>query len=512
MDASMINPQGGGQNTLQTGDRSWQFPQSISGQLDIVGGNGFGRYPKISSEQTFNMIVSDGALVDFAGYKLKLSIGVSNEGRTIYNAAKINSLIAVIDSGVFLIDNSFNQTRVGSLTTSTGPAWVADNLAGQIAITDGTFNVYIYDYNMNTFQTVPVTFRAGMIAYQDTYFIAPDLSSNQWFISKQSDGTVWPVGANNTGELQSKATTCVACVALDRQLLIVGGTVTEPWSDQGLQLFPYVRNSFYCIDYGTINADTIATGFGLMVWLASNQQSGNTIMYSQEASPPQTISNDGLDFVLSQLKAPKNSFGMLYKLEGHIIYHITFYTDNVSYIYDFNTQMFFSVTDEHLNYHPAKKIAFFNNSYYFVSINDGNIYEMNSQITNINYGTTTDTLLMIPRYRICKNIRTPDADRLVIQNINITMESGQNGIINEIDPPTPFPGALAQTKLEFSCSTDGGASFGHIYSKKLRLLGKRKNKLDLWNLGGIENDFVPKFGFWTYGRVVIISAQISLYP
>ena len=36
--------------------------------LDLVGGNKFGRYKKVSVEQTFNMMVSDDALVDYAGY------------------------------------------------------------------------------------------------------------------------------------------------------------------------------------------------------------------------------------------------------------------------------------------------------------------------------------------------------------------------------------------------------------------------------------------------------------
>ncbi len=45
--------------------RSQTFTQM---PLDIVGSTKFGRYPKISVEQTWNMIISDGFLVPFAGY------------------------------------------------------------------------------------------------------------------------------------------------------------------------------------------------------------------------------------------------------------------------------------------------------------------------------------------------------------------------------------------------------------------------------------------------------------
>ena len=40
----------------------------------IVGSTKFGRYPKISHEQTFNMIRADDFLVDYAGYKNILSL------------------------------------------------------------------------------------------------------------------------------------------------------------------------------------------------------------------------------------------------------------------------------------------------------------------------------------------------------------------------------------------------------------------------------------------------------
>jgi len=53
--------------------------------LKIVGGNHFGRYPKISVEQTFNMIISDGALVEYAGYKNIKNLNPNQTGRSIYS-------------------------------------------------------------------------------------------------------------------------------------------------------------------------------------------------------------------------------------------------------------------------------------------------------------------------------------------------------------------------------------------------------------------------------------------
>lgn len=476
------------QATQSPGKASWQYPNSLQVPLDIVGGNGFGRYPKISTEETFNMIVSDDALVDFAGYELAKEIISDAGGRELYNSTLFNHLIAIIDNGVFTISTALAVNRVGTLATESGPAYISDNLAGQIAIVDG-LNVYIFNYIANTFETIAVDFLPVYITYQDTYFIAADGRTNQWRLSGNNQGTTWLADAFHVGTLQTKPTKCIATVAVDRSLIVFGKTVAEPWYDVGAQLFPYQRSNSYAIDYGTVSTQTIATGYGMLVWLGSNEKSGLAIMVSQDGSPPVQISNDGLDFIFSQIEYPENSFGFLYKLEGHIFYQFTFPQDNKSYIYDFNTKMFFTVTDENLNYHIAKRIAFFNNAYYFISFRDGNLYKMNSLIT-------TYAGEEIPRVRVCKNIRFPDSDRFVLQNINVTTESGINSGI---------------TRIDLSISRDGGYSYGNIISKKLNALGRRKNVVNWWNLGGIENDFVPKFRFWSFGRFVIPGAYVSMY-
>ena len=74
--------------------------------LDIVGANGFGRYDEISIAETFNMIISDGALVNFAGYELVASIAPNGIGRGVYNVILLNKIAAVIDNGFYLIDTN----------------------------------------------------------------------------------------------------------------------------------------------------------------------------------------------------------------------------------------------------------------------------------------------------------------------------------------------------------------------------------------------------------------------
>lgn len=487
-----------------TGPLAAGYPNALRVPLDIVGGNNFGRYPKISVEQTFNMIVSDNALVDFAGYEQVAAIAPSGTARTLYNSVVANKLVAVIDDGVYLISSDNSFIRVGSLTTSNGNAFVADNLASQIAIVDGTTNVYIYNYATSTFSTIPVGFNAGYITFQDTYFIAPDISQDQWRLSAQSDGTSWPNDSQHVGQLETKPTKAVATIAVDRNLMVMGQTVTEIWYDTAAQLFPYQRSTSYAIDYGCINPDTIGLLNNTLVWLGSNEKSNIAIYASQEGGVPQKISFEGMDFVLSQLQAPQDAYGFMFMMEGHVFYQITWVTDNLTYLYDFNTQMFFTLTDENLNHHIARRVVFFNNANYFISLKDGNLYKMDSTITAYNGAE-------IPRIRDCKNIRFPDANRFVISNIALTMESGINKGFDYELLKNGYTVNIGTSRIDISQSTDGGYAWRVIASKILPPLGKRSNIVNFFNLGGYSNDVVFRFRFLSFGRFVIPGGLISIY-
>ena len=52
------------------------------------------------------------------------------------------------------------------------------------------------------------------------------------------------------------------------------------------------------------------------------------------------------------------------------------------------TGKFFNIQDENRNFHPAQQAIFFNNKTYFVSFNDGGLYQMDTTITSYNYDET----------------------------------------------------------------------------------------------------------------------------
>jgi hypothetical protein len=486
--------------------------------LDIVGSNGFGRYPEVSSEETFNMVISDGALVDFAGYTLAQTIGGRSRG--IYNVVLLNKIACIIDNGFFLIDSNNNVSRVGTLKTSSGNVYLSDNLASQIVAVDGAW-VYVY-----TYKTTPGVFQAFQIAspiagfsyaspvyvtYQDSRFIVADGNSNYWILSGPSDGTIWPPiipFANAANTIQTKPCRAMAAVALSRELLVFGQTCCEPWYDAGLQVFPYQRDNFTAIDYGLVNQSTIGELDNAICWLGINEKSNISAFMMYLDNQPKRISNDGLDYIFQGLSNPKDCYGFMYRELGHSYYQLTFVTDNITYLFDLSSDppAIYTLTDENLNHHIARKVVYFNGSNYFISLVDGNLYKMNSYITNYNGA-------IIPRIRTTKNIRFPDAARFVIQNINITMESGiaQNYIPDAQNLSDNNSTNYLSNRLDVTLSQDGGYTFYNIASQELPKTGMRRNAFNLYNLGATTNDPVFRFRWNTLGRVVVSGGLISLY-
>lgn len=486
--------------------------------VNIVGSSVFGRYPKISTEKTINMFQSDTFMVPYAGYQIAINaskLANGKVGRAIFNSTKLNSLFLVIDASLWEVTISYDQATQsvisstqslrGTLSSTEGPVYITENNINQILISD---NVALYVYNpgaMPPFQIPSINFTPGYISFHDENFLCaasndfttglPTAVNNTWRITK--DGASWPNIAQNIGYIQTKPDNTQAVVRFPSKgnmIFVMGEIVTEAWFDTAAKLFPYQRTTQFNIDYGCVSPATVAYMDEIVVWLAQNSLSGPIILYST-GGMPEKITTDGIDYLFSTLQTPSDSEAFLYRQDGHLIYHITFYSDNLSLFYDFNTNKFYNACDQNFNYFIASDLAFYNNQYYFLSKNTGNMYAFD---TTIYYYQDTDAatppnvnIYPIPRIRICKNIRGVKQEYFVLNDIGFTIESGDTNYYQG-GPPA----------VDLSLSYDGGATFGNQWRYELPTIGIRKNRLMWWQCG-MSNDIVPQFTFWSIGRVVI---------
>ena len=529
--------------------------------LPIVGGTHFGRYPKISLEETWNFIVSDGWLVPYAGYKNALTLSPSADGRGIYSSFVGGFMIAVLGSFVFRIQVSamgnlyvYNSLPIGSLQTDQGDVYIAENNNEEICITDGVY-VYVYNYQPGTpsadvFRSSysgsanPFTFSSvnpGYISFQNGRLIIACGETTNWVLSDLNNAVSWPTTANYIGSIQTKPDFAQAAVPLPgggNNLLVFGRNVTELWQDVGAVLFPYQRNSTFNVDYGCLNPATVAHLKDYVVWLGVNEQSGPVLML-YEGGKFESISTDGIDYQLGNLKNPQNCTGFLYQQDGHVIYQFTFPTDNISYAYDFETKLFFNVSDENLNYHIAREIVYFNNTYYFVSLNGGNIYAFDTLYTSAQYDE--DDIQIIPRIRITPPVRMPDQRYYIAKSLGFTVENGQpnrirtvevitnsnqqittesglsitceNGdvICTEIMENTPsYIYETASEVISLAISRNGGETFGTFWGKDMNHTGNFKSRFIFQRLGH-ANDSTYQLRFNGYGRFVVTDGILEIY-
>ena len=155
--------------------------------LQIVGSSKFGRYQKISDEQTYNMIISDNFLVPYAGFKKIYNLSGSGVGRGNYSSTRLGKDIAVVGNQVFAIDKNLLQVQIGMLESTTGDVSIAENSNNQIAICD-KINIYIYDYSLNTLNKITTDFTPSYVESQNGRFLAGILNQPAWRLSFMHKG------------------------------------------------------------------------------------------------------------------------------------------------------------------------------------------------------------------------------------------------------------------------------------------------------------------------------------
>lgn len=522
--------------------------------VNVVGSSTFGRYNKISAEKTYNMFESDGWFVNFAGYKRVYELfGNVGEGRGLFTSIRGNFMLAVINSQVVRFDTNLAPTPIGFLATATGEVSIDENLNSQICIVDGV-NAYIYNHSLPPNLTTQVL-SGGLIPNYVTFHNTAFLFGNA---DKSNNGSLWATygfaSATTIAEtarlaLQTKPDYAIAVIRIPSQggnVLVFGSAVAEIHTSQAA-LLPYRRNNTISVDYGCLSVSTIDECDEYIAWLGVNEKNSPVILvYSGQGI--NRISSDGIDYQLSKIKFPEQSTAMFCRVDGHLIYQLTFYhpDDNLTLMYDFSMKKFYHLSDENLDYHPARNYAYFNKKTYFVSLNNSSLYEVGTDITNIdeNIAPASDPTKIhtIQRIRFCENLRRINSERFIANRFVMTMEQGNDpnvsdlslNIVTPIITESEFtpPAAVGppdtqiitedgllivdssswngldayiipyQPRVDLSISIDGADSWSNTVAYPLNPIGKRRNIIS-WNGLGMCNYITLKLRFWGLSSFVV---------
>ena len=498
--------------------------------IQVVGSSTFGRYPKISARKTYNMFISDEFLVPYAGYKRLLQLEPQSSsfvsGRGVFRSVRGQLVIAVINSAVWSLDETLGATFIGNIATNSGPVFMAENLSGQICIVDG-INAYIYNrFNLSLTQQTSVQIPGWLIpnyvCFHDTYFLIGngDTTGNGALWGAFSADAATTITLTYELALQTKADYARAIVPLSEKgnnVLVFGSSVCEIQNNVG-GLQGYQRVSTINSDYGVLSVATIATSDNFVCWLAINESSPPVIMYF-DGGQHHTISTDGIDYLLGTINAPEKSIGFIFKEDGHVFYQITFYdpNDNLTLIYDFESKKFFHLSDANLNYHPARQVVTIGNRNFFISLNNGSLYEMGTTFTsydenilfprNPNYDFTQN--YVIPRQVICDTARLPGRpDTFRGVRFNLLMEQGEDDLYSQLAAEIQV-GVEYTPNVSLSYSKNGGVTFSNEVPRVMNYNALREN-ITQWTRLGRMNEFTAKLKFWGYGRFVVQNAILEI--
>lgn len=505
-------------------------PNAQKAEVKIVGGSTFGRYHKISNERTYNMFISDSWLINTAGYRKVSEIATLGVGRVIYNSIRGKFLLVVISSFVYILNEGLSPTFIGNLSTQDGPVYVDENLNSQVCIVDGV-NAYIYNYSLGypnlTVQTGLGSLVPGYVEYHNTFFLFGnmDKSSNgsAWYAYQYSTPTTIIEATPGQFALQTKPDYALAILRIPGQsanVLVIGSTVCEIWTQIG-GIQNYRRANTISVDYGCISVATIATSDSYVCWLAANESNTPVIMV-YDISGFKPISTDGIDHQLSHIQYPDQSAGMFFRQDGHLFYQLTFYNeeDNLTFIYDFSTQMFFNLSDWDLNYHPARNYAYFNQHLYFISLNSPAIYLASTDLTTYNENLANipedeidpDIDHEIQRIRICNTIRALDSSQFRANSFVFTIQQGNDRNITGLSLSSAIANSTLpyQPRVDLTVSRDDGFSWGNTVSRGLLPLGNRQNILN-WENMGMCNSLVIKLRFWGLSSFICNNGYLEMY-
>lgn len=533
---------------------SKKTPNSKPLPVKVVGSSIFGRYNKISSEKTYNMFMSDGFLVNFAGYERLLQLLPAGEGRGIFTSVRGNFILVVVNSAVYTLNNVLAPTFIGNLATNAGPVFIDENLQNQICIVDGV-SYYIYNHTLPPLIVAgaPVAgFVPNYVTFHNSFFLfgnsAVGGNGAQWFAYVFATPTTLALAT--THALQTKPDTALAVVRIPGQsanVLVMGNSVCEIHTQIGGAL-NYRRVNTINVDYGCLSVDTIDNSDNYVAWLGINETNGPVLMvYSGQGAQP--ISTDGIDYLFSQLHFPAQSTAAFFRVDGHLFYQLSFVNpaDNLTIAYDFDTKMFFNLSDQDLNHHPARDYAYFNQTTYMLNINNASIYETSTNITtyNENIAPANDPTQNheIQRIRITDNMAQDDSDRFIANYLAITIEQGNDPNVTGFSYAEPVPiiteGIFAPANypilteqgfnitlesvfshgdpyvipyipfVDLSVSLDGGVTWSANVRRLLNPVGHRKNILS-WNKLGSMNYLTFKFRFWGLDRFVVNNGIVEI--
>jgi hypothetical protein len=442
------------------------------------------------------------ALYPTPGLVTEIQFPIPAEVRGMRALSGLQYAIAVCGNRVYRIDTSLAFTQVGTLTTSTGPVSITDNVMSAQGLTaylvDGV-NRYYYVVATNTFVTLPSTdgdWRgATMVDTVDNYVAYNEPNTQNWAVTDLGS----PLSTTGLyGAKDGSPDTLVALIVDHRQVYLLGEVTTEVWVDvgsviPGLITFPFQRVSGTSSQNGCGAPFSIARFAETFMFLSRDTLGTATIGqmkgYEYQRVSTHAVENSLVGYDVTDARA------WAFQIEGHEFYVINFPSIDLTWVYDLATQQWFKwlwwdAPNAVYKRHRGQCAMAFANKNLVGDYENGKIY-------SLDFDTYTDAGNPIRRLRRAPHI-TSDLQRQYFEEFQIQFQPGVGLTTGQGDNP--------QAMLRWS--NDGGSTWSNEHWVGIGRQGNYTNRA-IWRRLGWARDRIFEVAITDPVKAVIVSANLK---
>ena len=351
------------------------------------------------------------------------------------------------------------------------------------------------------FTVMPATdgaFTGGTIVdIVDNYFVYNRPNTQQWAASNILSPITYGLS------YASKFTgpdNLVSLVVDHGQVYLLGETTSEVWSDNGLYPFAFQRIPGSSTQHGIAAPFSVSRTGNSFAYLSKNTRGQAEIVLMNGYFPARISTHAVENTLVDQYVA--DAVAYTYQLEGHEVYVISFPTLDLTWAYDFTTQLWHKWlwVDNNNVYHRHRSNCgcYFQDQFLVGDWENGQIYKLDSN----NY---TDNGGLIRRVRRAPHLVT-DLQRQYFDEFQIQFQPGVGltGITTPVN--SEVVGANPQAMLRWS--NDGGSTWSNEHWASIGLIGKYQNRI-IWRRLGWSRDRIFEVVVTDPIKAVIVSANLK---
>lgn len=304
----------------------------------------------------------------------------------------------------------------GTMGSTAGQCSIAYNTT-QVVIVDGSQG-YLYTPSAATFATIAASFPNGArtVTFVSGFFVAELPGTQQFWVSNANDGSTWNGLAFASAYAYSD--NIVAVDNLLGNLILFGQEHAEFWQNEGLTPQPFQPITSAVYEYGLAAIFSRGHVDQTIIFLAQTRE-GQVQVVQIRGYNMVRVSDADTEAVINSFSTVSDAVCLVYEIDEHKFYQLTFPTANRSFLYDCSTGLWSDVqTGPSITpvRHTGSLAAYYAGKTYISDYATNQVYALSTS-------AYTDNGVTIAREIVTRHVLS-DFNRIRISLVYLDMETG----------------------------------------------------------------------------------------